>query len=94
MTTLISAKKCVWDVTEAYCKKKENTLRGQTKLEVIRKIEIVGPIERKTLTVDINGVIDTYTLGKKGEYYFNGQPLTKILETVRNAGTGNKIKIY
>lgn len=97
--TPISVRPCPWNVTEAFCRKPESKAgRGfsgisESKLAFVRKLETVGTMERKTLTVDINGITSVYELGKKNEYFFNGVSLTKTLESLA-ASRGNKVTIF
>ena len=96
MKQLISAKPCVWDVTTFYLEKKENS--GGTnskKLPILQKMETVGtPPPTKTKTVELNGHVTIFELGKKNEYYSkNGQALTGLI--MASAVTkGNKLRIY
>jgi hypothetical protein len=87
---LISVSPAPWNVTEAHCKKK---IGSDARYNAVRKLETVGTMERKELTVTINGMETVYTLGKKNEY-FNAQgiALTKTLETLAMS-KGNKISI-
>lgn len=99
--TLVSVPAAPWNVTEAYCKKggapsyKNNYgCTNLGKLQFLQKLPTVGTMERKQLTVTVNGLETVYTLGKKNEYYNSqGTALNKTLETLA-AGKGNKISIH
>lgn len=85
---LISAKKCVWDVTEKYLRKNDNSM-----LKELRSVPLVGH-QRSSVMVELNGYPPLeYLLGKNGEYWRNGTPLTSVLQTAANAGR-SKVRIY
>lgn len=94
----ISAKPAYWNVTDSYLgrgtiKKQYTGKEDERKVKILRNLQTVGQMERKTLTVEINGITSVYELGKKNEYFFNGIALTKTLESLA-ASMNNKIKIY
>lgn len=104
---IISCKPCAWDVTETYCAKRPLNLGkhgrrfrygidhaiNESKLKFVRALPTIGKVDRKTLTVVINGQSTVYELGKKNEYFSNGQSLTKTLEMAAQ-GKGNKVQIF
>lgn len=94
MENLISAKACVWDVSMA-------DLRGSSEItspgKLLRhqKRETKGtPPPTKTKSVDLNGHVTVFVLGKKNEYYAsNGQTLTSLIMGSAIC-KGNKLKLY
>jgi hypothetical protein len=62
-------------------------------LKILRKIVQPTLPTRQALTVNHNGTIHTFTLGKNGEYYSKtGQSLTGLMEATVGLGN-NKITI-
>lgn len=101
---LISVCPAPWNVTTAYLNKRDDKRNSKyglikvagisnSKLDFIRTLPTIGTMERKQLTVTVNGLETVYTLGKKNEYYnAQGMALTKTLETLATE-KGNKISI-
>jgi len=100
MKQLISAKPCVWDVTNAYLtlgvnSRYPNNPSNLSKLKKLQKMETAGdPQPTKIKTVELNGHVTIFELGKKNEYYSkNGRTLTGLI--MSSAATkGNKLRIY
>lgn len=102
--TIVSVPPAPWNVSTAYLNKKEDKRNSKygfikangisnSKLDYIRTLPTVGTMERKQLTVTVNGLETVYMLGKKNEYFnTQGIALTKTLETLAMS-KGNKISI-
>jgi len=89
MKVLATANPCVWDVPTSYLNQKSQAKQ----LAVLRKIKQPKPPTRQALTVNHNGTISTFTLGKHGEYFSkSGQSLTGLMEATAGLGN-NKITI-
>jgi hypothetical protein len=100
MNKLISARPCVWDVTNSYLtlgvnRNYPNNPSNLSKLKKLQKMETNGtPPPTKIKTVELNGHITIFELGKKNEYYSkNGQTLTGLI-LASSSTRGNKLKIY
>ena len=95
MEKLIKAKACVWDVTTSYLEKGRNGNEHSMKIKVHQKMETKGmPQPTKIKTVELNGSVIIFELGKKNEYYSkNGQSLTGLMLATA-ATRGNKVRIY
>lgn len=84
---LISCKPAIWDVTEQYLRKEDNS-----KLKVMRRLPTVGKQVQKKI-VSVNGEeAKEYTLGKNGDYWRNGISLLSVLQTVANT-RNNRVSI-
>jgi len=94
MKVLATAKPCQWNVSDSYLNTKGDfSSRDEKHLKTLRKLVPSGQPTRQALTVNLNGVINTFTLGKKGEYYSKtGQSLTGLMEATAGLGN-NKITI-
>lgn len=100
MEKLISVKPCVWDVTNKYLtlgqrEERAGGTNSTKKLFFHQKMETKGnPQPSKIKTVELNGHVTIFELGKKNEYYSkNGQTLTGLI--MASAATrGNKLRIY
>lgn len=94
MKTLISARPCVWDVTMADLKN-SSEVTNPGKLLKHQKRETKGtPPPTKIKTVELNGHVIIFELGKKNEYYSkNGQTLTGLI-MASSSTRENKLLIY
>jgi len=92
MKNLISAKPCIWNVPQSYLNTPAKN-RDEKHLKVLRKIVQPTLPTRQALTVNHNGTISTFFLGKNGEYFSKkGQSLTELMEATAGLGN-NKISI-
>lgn len=100
MEKLISAKPCVWDVTNKYLtlgqrEERAGGTNSTKKLSFHQKSRTKGnPPPTKTKTVILNDIVTMFELGKDNEYYSkNGQSLTGLI--MASAATrNNKLVIY